>query len=258
MSSVALVSLLKIVSLLGSALTALKLFKSGLYRRYRVFFAYFVFRLVNGMWPIFLDVKSPKYFYFWVLTEPVLWVFYILMVFELYRLVLENHKGLYTLGRWAMYIGIGLSVIISALSLLPRITPAMPQQSRIIGYFFAAERGIDLSLAIFILLILFFLSRYPVPLSRNVVVHAVVYSIYFLSNTLVFLLKSLFGLRQMDEVNLLLMCASSGCVVAWLVLLTPKGEKTRTSAQRFGPEHEERVLQQLDSLNATLLKVSRN
>src|ERR1700730_11183971 len=102
MSSVALVSFLKIVSLAGSALTALKLFKSGLYRRYRVFFAYFVFRLVDSIWPFFLDLNSPKYFYSWVLTEPVLWVFYLLMVFELYRLVLENHKGLYTLGQWAM------------------------------------------------------------------------------------------------------------------------------------------------------------
>jgi len=39
--------------------------------------------------------------------------------------------------------------------------PAMPQQSRIMGYLYATERGVDFSLALFILLILLILSRYP-------------------------------------------------------------------------------------------------
>jgi hypothetical protein len=253
----ALVSFFQVVLVSGCALTALKLLISGLFRRYRVFFWYFLFRVPNSTWPLFLSVKSPVYEKLWAVTEPVAALFYILLVLELYRLILERHRGLYTLGRWVMYLAIGVSVTISVLSLLPRITPATPQRSRIIGYVLASERGVHFSLAIFILLILFFLSRYPVPLSRNVAVHSVVFSVFFLSNTLGLLLRSVFGLHVNDEVNLFLMGTSSACVVAWLVLLNARGEEVRLIAPHFGHGDEDRILLQLDSLNSTLLNVSR-
>jgi NADH:ubiquinone oxidoreductase subunit K len=124
------------------------------------------------------------------------------------------------------------------------------------GYVLATERGVDSSLAIFVLLILFFLSRYPVPLSRNVVVHSVVFSLFFLSNTLAVLLRSVFGLHVSGEISLFMMGISSACVVAWLVLLNAKGERMRVSTRQFGRGDEERILLQLDSLNDTLLRAS--
>jgi len=258
MPSAALVLFFEWVSLLGSGLTAFKLFRSGLHRRYRIFFAYFVFRVPYLACMLSLDVKSDLYQQVWMVTEPLLWIFYILVVLELYGLILEKYKGLYSLGRWAMYLAMAVSITLSIVSLLPRITPELPQRSRRLGYIIAAERGIDFSLAVFILLILLFLSFYPVALSRNVKVHAVLYSIYFLSNTLVFLLRAVFGLKLGDTFNLFLMGASSGCVVAWLLLLNRKGEEVRASIPRFGPEHEQRILTQLDALNSTLLKISKN
>ena len=39
-------------------------------------------------------------------------LFYILVVMELYGLVFERYKGLYTLGRWAMYGAIVISATI--------------------------------------------------------------------------------------------------------------------------------------------------
>ena len=125
------------------------------------------------------------------------------------------------------------------------------------GYILATERGVDFSLGIFILLILFFLTRYPVPLTRNVVVHSVVFSLFFLSNTLGLLLRSVFGLHVSPEINLFLMGISSACVVAWLVLLNAKGEKVQVTTRQFGRGDEERILLQLDALNDTLLRASR-
>jgi hypothetical protein len=256
MLSHALVLFFEWVSLLGAGLTALKLFRSGLYRPYRFFFLYLVSLVPYDICLLVLDVKSGLYQKFWTVTAPLFWLLYILVVFELCGLILEKHKGLYTLGRWAMYLGLAVAVTLSVLSLLPRITPATPQRSRIMGYILATERGVDFSLAIFILLILFFLSRYPVPISRNVAVHSVVFSLFFLSNTLGLLLRSVFGLHVSAEINLFLMGVSSACVVAWLVLLSAKGEKVRVSTRHFGPRDEERILLQLDSLNDTLLKAS--
>src|ERR1039457_394856 len=170
-----LVSCLKAVLLLGSLLMALMLYRTGLYRRYPIFFTFFIFRIPNGIWPLFLETSSPRYQQIWVLTDPIGLAFYVLMVVELYKLVLEKYKGLYSLGRWALYCSLAVSVAISAITLLPRIKPSTPQRSKIMFYVLATERGIDTALAIFIVLILCFLSLFPVRLSRNVRMHALVF-----------------------------------------------------------------------------------
>src|ERR1035438_5406171 len=158
---------------------ALMLSRTGLYRRYPIFFAFFIFRILNSIWPMFLEVSSDLYQKVWVLTTPIALGFYVLMVVELYKLVLDKYKGLYTLGRWALYVSLAVSVSISVISLLPRIQPSAAQRSKIMFYVLATERGIDTALAISIILILSFLSLFPVKLSRNVRVHALVFSIFF-------------------------------------------------------------------------------
>ena len=127
MASVALVSSLKAILLLGSVLMVLKLYRTGLYHRYPIFFAFFIFRIPNTIWPFFLDTSSPLYQQVWILTEPIEFGFYVLMVKELYKLVLEKYKGLYSLGRWGAVLSLAISVSISAITLLPRINPSMPQ-----------------------------------------------------------------------------------------------------------------------------------
>jgi hypothetical protein len=258
MSSAAFVFLFQILTLTGSVLTVLKLYGTGLYRRYRMFFLLFLFQIPNTIWPLLIDVKSQRYEKVWMVTEPMAWLLYVLVVLELYRLVLEGHKGLYSLGRWMMYGAIVVSVGVSILTLLPHFKPSTPQHSRMLGYFFATERGVDSSLAVFILLILLFLSRYPVRLSRNVLVHTALYSIFFLGGTLGMLLLSVFGLHIYDQVGMFLTGFTSVCVFAWFFLLTRKGEESQTNLPLYGPEYERKALQQLDALNATLLKVSRN
>jgi|SRR5271157_150135 len=248
----------QILTLLGSVLTVVKLYRTGLYRRYRMFFSLFLFQIPNTIWPLFIDIRSGLYEYFWAATEPVAWLLYGLVVLELYRLVLEKHRGLYSLGRWMMYLAIVVSVFFSILSLLPKFKPTTPLHSRTLGYFFATQRGVYFSLVLFILLILLFLSRYPIHLNRNVLVHAALYSIFFLCGTLGVLLRTIFGIRINDQVNLFLTGMSSICIFAWFFLLTKKGEESQTNLPLFGPEQERRALQQLDALNATLLKVSRN
>jgi hypothetical protein len=251
-----LVSCLRAVLLLGSMLMALMLYRTGLYRRYPIFFAFFIFRIPNSIWPLFLAVSSPLYLKVWVLTEPIELGFYVLMVVELYKLVLEKYKGLYTLGRWALYVSLAISVSASAISLLPRIKPSMPQPSKIMFYMLATERGVHTGLAIFIVLILCFLSLFPVKLSRNVRVHALVFSTFFLSSTFMLLMRSLFGLHMADTVNTVLMGITAASIVAWLTLLRATGEETQSAPAVYGSEEESRLLMHLDSLNAALLRAS--
>jgi len=157
-----------------------------------------------------------------------------------------------------MYGSSAVAATVSILTLLPHITPAMRQGTRVVGYVLAFDRGVDLSLVIFILLMLLFLSRFPVPLSRNVLVYATLYSLYFFSSSTYGLLRSVLGLKARHEVDLAFQGIAAACTVAWLFLLTPAGETAPAMRLRFSPEYERRALGKLDAINQTLLKITRS
>ena len=112
-------------------------------------------------------------------------------------------------------------------------------------------------MAIFIILILCFLSLFPVKLSRNVRVHALVFSIFFLSNTFVVLMRSLFGMHLADVVNMILHGRYRGESRGLADAAARSAEKIPARAPApIEPEHESRLLAHLDSLNAALLRTS--
>ena len=258
MSSVGLTRALLVLSALGCALTVVRLCASGLSTRYRIFTLYFVFTAMDQVWPTFFLPNSVAYFYLWIVTEPVSRVFCVFGVLELYRLMLERYRGLYSLGRWVMYGASLISVAVSILMLLPRITPAMAQKSVYLGYAYAFNRGVDFSLTIFILLILVFISQYPVSLSRNMVVHASLYSIYFLSSGTYSLVRRAIGGGSANVLNLVFSGIVAACTLAWFVLLTPKGEEAKAARIHFSPDYEARVLGKLEALNQIMLKSAKS
>jgi purine-cytosine permease-like protein len=255
MTSVALTSFLQCLLVVGSALTALKLFSTGLYKQYPIFFLYFLFRVPNSIWPLVFDLRSPTYFYCYVITLPLVLAFYILLVRELYQLVLQDYQGLQTAGRWSMYISLVGSMAIAILTLLPNIQPSMPQRSKIMGFVIASERGIDTALALFIILLLALLSRYPIQLRRNVRVNAVVYSVYFLTGTMNTLAWTILGMRSLGTLNTVITVLNVCSIFAWLILLSPAGEKVTELKSGVKSDNERRLLMQLEDLNAALLRL---
>ena len=260
-SSATIVYGLELLTVATCTLTAVKLGFTGLYRRYRALFCFLILRSLFFVVALFVlggDLGSGAYQKFWLAFTPISWIIDILVVLELYSLVLEKHRGLLTLGRWVQYAGLALAIFISGLSLLPSIRGGVAQKSAILDYYYAIERGIDLSLVVFLVFILFWLTRYPVPLSRNVVVHSLVYSTLFFSNTLGLLARVFFGFQLSRPVSTFILGIFAACTLVWLVLLNEKGEEVRVNVPHFGPEQEQRILSQLEALNSTLLKVSRH
>ena len=111
----------------------------------------------------------------------------------------------------------------------------MSLKRSIIQYFLAADRGeVTASvLAIFLLLMLLLLSRYPVPLSRNVVLHAAVYTVFFLSNSMSDILADVFGLHLFTVIDMGLTVVSQLCIFTWLLFLNIKGEEVRVHVPRL-------------------------
>jgi len=251
--------LFELISVFGSALAAWKLYRAGLHRRYRIFFAYLVFQIPYISCAFVREWRPGVYWRLFVISEPLMMILYVLIVLELYRLVLERYQGLYTLGRWAMGVAMAIALAVSVISL--RATPAVAkgqsqgQKFSWIIYELKVEARLDLALVLFILLIIWFLSRYPIRLSRNVVVYTIVYSVFFFANSFGLVLW-LFQINVEDAVNTGLMGIASACAVAWWLGLSRKGEEIQVNLPSLGPGAEQRVMQQLEALNATLLRAS--
>jgi hypothetical protein len=257
MSSAA-ASILQYVTAALSFLAIFKLWRTHLYQRYKALFAFLILFLSYSLGTnLFSNYRSPGYRLYWEITQPLTWLLSVLVVLELYSLILEPYKGLATFGRWIQYAGFTLATIVSLLVMLPGIQARPKRGNAVILYYYPIERGVDFGMLVFLLFLLVWLTQYPVPLSRNVVVHSVVYTALFFSNSFGMFLAIFFNYQLSVTVSLFLSGVLGLCLLAWLVFLTPKGEEIRVRIPRFSALHEARVLDQLDALNRTLLHISR-
>jgi hypothetical protein len=245
------------LNVLASALVAWRLYWAGLHRTYRYFFASLILTLVRSLSLLPFGPRQPIYYRIWVGTEPVLWLSYVLVVFELYSLVLKHYRGIYTVGRVFFFVAVAVSSVISALTVLPTMTGALAIRP-LLYYYALVERGIVTSLAIFLLLLLALVTWFPVPLSRNLLIHCSVYTTYFFVSNVINLFWHLGGENTNYWTSMSRFAVALACYLCWAFLLSPSGED-RTASLHLGrsPLEEKRLLGQLEGLNATLLRTAR-
>ena len=250
--------ILNLVFVGAAAVLSGRLIISGLSSRYRAFLAYLIFAAVQEAILSSLDQSKNPYYYVWAYTEPIVWVLFVLVVLELYSLVLHDFQGLATIGRWALIVAFLVALAASGVSL---IAPAQhSEQGRLITYYFLAERAVYFSLVVFLLTILGFLFQYPITLSRNLTVHSMVFSVYFVSTTIIYGVLTARGLRGelVQSWGNALNCVNIGALGVWLVMLTPAGEKSKQRMRpAWMPGREEELVNQLNHLNAALLRATR-
>ena len=248
--------LLYLLIVAGTAVLSVRLLVSGLYRRYRAFFVYLIFATLRGGILAVVPPTSKTYLHVWVLTEPVEWLFFVLVVLEVYSLVLQDYRGLATVGRWSLIAAVAVALLATSLSL---IAPSnYTKQGMLMTDFYAAERAVYLSLMVFLLTILALLMQYPITLSRNILVHSVVFSVYFLGYTATYAVLTLLGYQAIDQVIYGLDAVTMAALIAWLALLSPAGELQKQRLRpTWMPGREEALVDQLNHLNAALLRAAR-
>ncbi len=197
---------------------------------------------------------SGLYFWLYLASVPLMSVLGILAVRELLALVFRDYPGIRSVGRTAAYAAAVSAGAISLLAafLIPRSESG---GSRHLFYAEVLQRSVVFTLALVILTVLFFLSFYPLRLSRNTILSANVFSVMFLSDAVRLLIDSLqTGLnnRVVDWTQAAIMVV---CLTTWVVLLGPDSEPARGN---FSGTNEDHLLRQLDSLNQVLTRVARN
>ena len=246
------VSALHLLSAALAGITAGRLIWLRLQRRYRGFFVYLVIRCLRTAILLPFDRRSTTYFWIYIYTEPILWVVYVLVVLEIYWLVLESFQGIYL---WARRIVLALSLsaaLLSGLSLLPTWS-ATASRSRLVLLYSHLERGLTSSLVLFLLGLSAFLVWIPAPLRRNVVRHARLFTLYFLTLSLGWLAGHLAGQEATPLVNGLFVVANCSALVGWLIAIDNKGEELPPKLE-YASDSEERALARLEALNQALLK----
>lgn len=245
------------LSLLLSVFLIFRIVSQGLVRAYAWFFVYLCVGVTQFLIAFPLNPGTNAYAWTYLISQPVIWFLYILIVLELYSLVLRNHKGIATLGSWTLSAALGISILISLLTLLPDLGRAAGPYP-VLGYYTVIERGVISSLVVFLLLITVFMLWYPVSLNRNIVLHVIVYFVYFLSSTVAFFVRNVSGYEFTGTVSAILIAIADVCLLAWIVFFNRRGEaSTLVLRRQFHPQDEERLVKQLDAINAALLKAAK-
>jgi hypothetical protein len=240
-----------------SGLLCIRLFFHKLAARYRFFITFLLASTVRSVVMWNLNIYSSSYRVVWKATEPVLWVLYTFVVLELCSLIFKEYRGIQALGRWTVYGSLGASVFLSTVILAPTWRnskePILSTER-----FLMVERGIDSALVFLLLLLLVFLVLLPIPLSRNVVIHSVLYAIFFVTSSLGILIVNLTGFAETARV--VSTCVQGIfllCLIGWLTLLSREGETKLSEFRKPLPAaYEQRLIEQLSHINATLLRAS--
>jgi hypothetical protein len=246
------------LNILAGAVVVWRLYSAELHRVYRFFFASLVFGLLRSAALFLFSPRSASYYRIWASTEPILWLFYVAVVFEIYSLVLSRYAGIYSVGRMFFFAAVAVSTFVSALTVFPTMTGALAARP-LLYYYALIERSVVTSLAIFLLLLLALVTWFPVPLSRNLLVHCSVYSAYFFAGNVIGLFWHIGGMDAHYWTSMARFAVAMPCYYCWAFLLSGDGEH-RTASLHLGrsPMEEERLLGQLDGLNATLLRGARH
>jgi hypothetical protein len=256
MTSAFIDSALSYLPLVCFVLLVGRLVLAGLFRVYPVFFALVCVSALQQAAAVYFGNSSLLYFYSFVVLRPICILLSVLVVWELFNVIFRNYAGLRSLSQWVM----GAAAAIALLGFVISITGNGSMfRSGYMRALIRLERGIALGLVIFIIAMLYFISRYPMKLPRNSVAHSILYSVWFLGDAAILLASSFLKSNHLQVLNNGSAAFESACYIGWTILLTKEGEYQETRMRRdIPPETEKSLIGELDAMNAMLLRAGRS
>lgn len=246
-------------SLALSFILLMRLTLGGLHRTYKWFSLLLLVDCVRTVILLALPLQSTRYAYTYMLSAPLIWLVYFLVLRELWGIVLFEHKGIESLALQVMYIGLAVAVVLSVvLSYLELTGPGSEQKYPILTGFFVFHRVVVAILLLMVLLLGGFLLWFPVQLRRNVVYYAIGYVIYFLSKSVLLLVRNVLE----KDVTIMLSAANlligNAVLLFWVVRLNARGQQSVISVgHRWNREQADAAVEQLKAINQALARAGR-
>jgi hypothetical protein len=233
-----------------SALVAVKLIAAGLASTYPALTASLLFVPLRSVALMALHSDDNLYAWAFVLTLPVLSAFAVWTGLEVYKLVLEAYSGLSVLGRRSLAATATVGGAIAFLTVQMGLrVPNEPYPA--LRLVFLLDTWVSGVVLFFLLTLAGFLLWFPVPLRRNVVIYAFGLCAKLTAACAGYGVRVFAGADYRAMGGTVMMAANVAIFLAWLVWLTRSGESTLPEGTiRRSPQDRERLLEQLNSLNA--------
>lgn len=241
----------------AAALVAGRLFWFGLARKFPALFSWSAWKIFSTAMLAVLSPKSLLYFWSYVAMLPLECLFGIVAVRELFALVFAAYPGIRTIGRWATYgaVALSLAATLSATQIFWSQSASGRAHSNIY-YVQLGHRAVIFSLAIVIISLLYSISRYPLHLGRNAYLSCACFGTMFLGETAQSLLDSLAPKLFNHSIDWATNLFMAFCLLAWAAMLRPAEEAVATRVT-FSSPAEDDLLRELASLNQLLSRATR-
>jgi hypothetical protein len=239
----------------AAAFAAVRLLHFGLRRHFPLLLSFLVFSCVSYLVFSVTPPHSPTYYWAYMVCQPLTWIAETLAISEMFTLFFQHYPGLRTGGRWALYIALALAVVIS-LVMAVMVNHRRTRRSLWLYYELILDRSIVFGLAAVIIVLVIFVSRYPLHLERNTRVACGFFGAILLADAAVKLLDSAAAHLKVPYADLADVAFSSICLLGWGAMLRPVPtiEPARSEAKDV---REAEILQKLDSLNEILSRSGR-
>jgi hypothetical protein len=240
-------------------LTLSRLFQShrvfGLFIAYDTFSSLFALVSSWGAWHL-------DYRYLWLTFAPLSWIFYVAVVFSILRGVMNEHRGILSLSQKVLFFCFAGAIAVSVISARLEYAAANVTDPDPIAFWvklsFILERALCTTALLLLVLSLIYLLYFPVNVTRNVVSICAGLSVYFAVKITLLVTHNVWSPGSLRLVSLAVSFLSTACLLYWLFSLTPKGElKTVRPGHSWKPEQQQRLIEQLNALNDSLLKSTR-
>ena len=249
-------NLLLILQAAAAAFAAARLLQFHLTRRFAYLFSYLVVTVLFAVGLSVLDRNSPAYYWSYLASGPVIWATASLTVYQLFALVFRDYPGLKTAGRWALNGALAISLIASAVILR---TPwsFLSARSTALYYELVLDRSVHFGLAVIIVVLILFLSRYPLHLDRNTYVASGFFSAVFLAESVTRLIDTLSPALHANAVDTPEIAFVALAFTGWGVMLRAASAARIPVRVPGDPGREADLLRQLDALNGILSRSVR-
>jgi hypothetical protein len=223
--------------------------------RFKALFAWLCVLGATDLAAALLSRFQGAYFWLYIVYVTLTCGFGVFAVGELFTLVFIDYPGIRSVGRWSMYAGTALATIASIL-IAAYFRRTSTEGSVHLFYLEVGQRSVVFSLAVVIVTILFFLSRFPLNLGWNTYVASGFFSLLFLSDAIRLLVDSLQSQLHNDVVDWVEAAFIVICLLAWAGLLRPYSPSPLSPAAPPSA-HDEHLLAQLAAINQMLGRTAR-
>jgi hypothetical protein len=233
---------------------------------YRVFCAFLLFELLASL-ITFVEraIHNPQLDYrlTWIPLKVIGWILSLWVVYALLQATLTSLPGILKFSRKLLNFTFVLAVLIalwtakaeyavsSASSLL---TPV----GRAVGVTLVLDRAVCTVALLVLIGILGFVVWFPVRIPKNLAVFSFGLLIFFAARTVSLLTWSFWSPESLRVVSDLNMLVPGLCCAYWAIFITGRGEQASVRiGHHWQTREQERLIGQLEAMNASLLRAAR-